>query len=52
MPKAKAAAAQLAEQGVIVDAREGLLRLCPDELNSSDELVEAAGRIGNVLHDI
>jgi kynureninase len=48
-PKAEAAAARLAEEGVIVDAREGLLRLCPDVLNPSDELIEAAGRVANVL---
>jgi kynureninase len=51
-PKAEAAAAQLAEEGVIVDAREGLLRLCPDVLNTSEELAEAAGRIGEILQNL
>src|SRR5262249_21174946 len=40
-PKAEAAAAQLQAKGVVADARGDLLRLCPDILNSSQELAEA-----------
>jgi kynureninase len=51
-PKAEVAATRLLEEGVISDAREGLLRLCPDILNSSDELCEGAERTAHVLRDI
>lgn len=51
-PKAEAAAALLLEEGVVVDAREDLLRLCPDILNSRQELLEAAGRVARVLRSV
>ncbi|MGH6840491.1 MAG: aminotransferase class V-fold PLP-dependent enzyme, partial [Methylocella sp.] len=47
--KAEAAAARLREAGVIADARGDLLRLCPDILNSSQELLQAAARVAHVL---
>jgi len=47
--KATAAAAQLLARGVVADARGDLLRLCPDILNTSQELAEAASCIVNVL---
>jgi hypothetical protein len=50
-PKAEATAARLLDEGVVADAREGLLRLCPDILNSSQELLEAAGRVAHVLRN-
>lgn len=50
--KAEAAAAQLLKRGIVADAREGLLRLCPDILNSSQELIEAAGRVAHVLRSV
>jgi kynureninase len=51
-PKAEAAAARLLEEGVVADAREGLLRLCPDVLNASQELLEAAGCVAHVLRNV
>ncbi|HEX3496010.1 MAG TPA: aminotransferase class V-fold PLP-dependent enzyme [Methylocella sp.] len=51
-PKAEAATARLLEGGVVADAREGLLRLCPDILNPSQELLEAAGRVAHVLRNV
>lgn len=48
-PNAESAIAILRQEGVIADAREGLLRLCPDILNSSHELEEAAKRTARVL---
>lgn len=47
--KAEAVAAQLHEQGIVADAREGLLRICPDILNSSQELKEGAARIAQAV---
>src|SRR5262245_28728425 len=41
--KVEAAAAHLRAKGVVADARGGLLRLCPDILNSSHEIAEAGG---------
>ncbi len=49
IPAPEEAAARLQDIGVTADAREGLLRLCPDILNSSQELQEAAGRVAKVL---
>jgi kynureninase len=46
---AESATARLQAEGVIADAREGLLRLCPDILNSSQELLEAADSVAHVL---
>ncbi len=51
-PRAEAATARLLEEGVVADAREGLLRLCPDILNSSRELSAAAGRVAHVLRNV
>ncbi|MCI0734887.1 MAG: aminotransferase class V-fold PLP-dependent enzyme [Beijerinckiaceae bacterium] len=51
-PGAETAAAKLSEAGVTTDAREGFLRLCPDILNSSRELQEAARRTANVLKSV
>jgi kynureninase len=51
-PKAEAAAARLLEEGVVADAREGLLRLCPDVLNASQELLEAARCVAHVLRNV
>jgi kynureninase len=46
---ATAAIERLAAEGVVADAREGLLRFCPDILTSSHELCEAAQRIARVV---
>ncbi len=48
-PEAEAAAAELQAKGVAADARGDLLRLCPDILNSSQELAEAAVRVAHAL---
>ncbi|MEK4035300.1 aminotransferase class V-fold PLP-dependent enzyme [Methylocystis sp. IM3] len=40
---------RLGAEGIIADAREGFLRFCPDILNSSRELCEAARRIAGVV---
>lgn len=45
----KAVAGRLLEEEVVADAREGLLRLCPDILNSSQELQQIAGRVAHAL---
>ncbi len=42
-------AAQLAGRGVKADARGDRLRLCPDILNSEEELATAARRLGELL---
>jgi kynureninase len=47
--KAEAAAARLHTKSVVADARGDLLRLCPDILNSAQELVEAASCVADVL---
>jgi kynureninase len=47
--KAEAAAARLHAKSVVADARGDLLRTCPDILNSSEELAEAANRVAHVL---
>lgn len=52
IPKAEAAAARLLEGGVVADARGHLLRLCPDILNSSQELLETTGRVAHVLRSV
>jgi len=44
-PQAASVAARLSGQGVVVDAREGRLRLCPDILNTAAELALAAEAI-------
>jgi kynureninase len=44
-PQAEAIAARLQEEMLVTDAREGLLRICPDILTSSAELKEAAWRL-------
>jgi kynureninase len=51
-PKAEAAAARLLEEGVIADARGDLLRLCPDILNSSQELLATTGRVAHLLRSV
>ncbi len=40
--QADAVAAKLREQGVVIDARNGLLRVCPDCLTTRDEMERAA----------
>ena len=47
-----AVAARLLEEEVVADAREDLLRLCPDILNSSQELLEAAWRVAHALQNL
>jgi hypothetical protein len=39
----------LRERKVKTDARGDYLRLCPDMLNSEEELVQAAIRLGQIL---
>ena len=40
---------QLAEEHIITDAREGYLRICPDILNTTNELETASIKIANYL---
>lgn len=42
-------ARRLRQQGVIADARERMLRLCPDILNTEQELTEAVARLAQTL---
>ena len=51
-PRSKNLVARLREHGVIADARADLLRLCPDIINSSDELIEASKSIGRALRSL
>lgn len=51
-PRSKNLVARLREHGVIADARADLLRLCPDIINSSDELMESSKRIGRALRSL
>lgn len=44
-PQAEAIAARLHEDNLVTDAREGLLRICPDILTRPAELEEAARRL-------
>jgi len=50
-PKAEQLAAALAVKKVTVDARGDRLRLCPDVLNSDEDLETAADRLGALLKD-
>lgn len=50
-PSAAHVARRLAELGVSSDARGDALRLCPDVLNTDDELAEAAHRLRLVLDE-
>ncbi len=51
-PRSKNLVARLREHGVIADARADLLRLCPDIVNSSDELMKSSKRIGRALRSL
>jgi kynureninase len=44
-PYADTIIAKLKEQGVVIDARDGLLRICPDCLTTQDEIEQAANAI-------
>jgi kynureninase len=46
---AQGLAAELEKQGVRTDARAEFLRICPDYLNSRDELERAAATLGSLL---
>jgi kynureninase len=48
-PNAAAALKALRIVGVVADSRGDLLRLCPDILNSTDELAEGAERVARAL---
>jgi kynureninase len=48
-PQAKMLAAELAEKGVKTDARGEYLRICPDYLNSREELQTAAVRLAQLI---
>jgi kynureninase len=50
-PDAAVVAERLRARGVKADARGEHLRLCPDLLNSADELASAAARLGEVLRE-
>ena len=50
-PSAVRLAQRLAEHGVAADARGDALRLCPDFLNTDDELADAARRLRLVLDE-
>lgn len=47
-PNAQPIAERLRHAGVVSDAREGLLRLCPDLLNTDDELAAAVDRLAEI----
>lgn len=47
-PNAQRIAERLQKVGVICDAREGLLRFCPDILNTRDELEVAIARLAEI----
>lgn len=46
---ARGLAGALRKQGVVADARANALRLCPDLLNSADELRDAADKLARVM---
>ncbi len=46
---ADAVASQLKKLKIIVDARDGLIRICPDILTTDEELVEAVGKLAYVM---
>ena len=48
-PDAQGVSSQLEKEGVKTDARGEYLRLCPDILNSEEELAQAATRLGETL---
>jgi len=47
-PDARALADALAARGIVTDARDDWLRLCPDVLTRDDELVRAAEELGRL----
>jgi kynureninase len=47
-PNAQPIAESLEKNGVICDAREGLLRFCPDLLNTLDELATAVAKLAEI----
>ena len=48
-PQAEAITTQLKHVGVICDCRENLLRLCPDLLNTEEELAIAIDKLSKIL---
>ena len=50
-PEAKAIAARLEKEGVKADARGEYLRLCPDYLNSREELAAAASEVARLMKE-
>ncbi len=46
---AESIATKLRENGVIVDARDGFIRICPDILTTDDELVEAISKLAELI---
>jgi len=48
-PKAKVLAAELEKKGVTTDARGEYLRICPDYLNTREELQTAAARLAELI---
>ena len=48
-PEARAIAERLKASNIIVDARDNLLRICPDILTTDEELVECASRLNHVM---
>jgi len=46
---ADAVASQLKKLKIIVDARDGLIRICPDILTTDEELVAAVGKLAYVM---
>ena len=45
-------AEQLKKRQIVVDAREGRLRICPDILTTETELLETANQLGSILKSI
>ena len=49
--QADSIASKLRESKIIIDARDGLIRICPDILNTEEELLEAVSRLGYVMQE-
>lgn len=51
-PGASVIAERLEAAGIVCDAREGLLRFCPDMLNTRDELAITAEKLGEIWESL
>ena len=48
-PEAAAVSAQLKSRNIVTDAREGVLRICPDLLNTEEDLAVAAEELSGIF---